>query len=125
VTAGARDLPAAWWRQLATHGRIVVPLTLHGSGLTRSIAFDRHSAGHLVSDSALVCGFVPMRGSAADAGRTLQLAAGITLNIDASDDAAETALADVHGGGAYVSVVRCGFSSDRRTSQSRPRRIVL
>lgn len=97
VTAGARILPAAWWRQLAGHGRIVVPLTLHGSGLTRSIAFGRHPAGHLTSISALVCGFVPMRGSAAGAGRTLQLAAGVTLNIDASDDATETALAGVPG----------------------------
>jgi protein-L-isoaspartate(D-aspartate) O-methyltransferase len=97
VTAGARDLPAAWWRQLAGHGRIVVPLTLHGSGLTRSIALDRHPAGHLTGNSALVCGFVPMRGSTEGTGRTLQLAEGVTLNIDASDDASETALAGVPG----------------------------
>jgi protein-L-isoaspartate(D-aspartate) O-methyltransferase len=92
VTAGARDLPAAWWHQLAAGGRIVVPLTLHGSGLARSIAFARPPAGHLASDSALVCGFVPMRGSAAGSGRSLPLAEGITLHLDAGDDAGETAL---------------------------------
>lgn len=97
VTAGAPDLPAAWWHQLAAAGRIVVPLTLHGSGLTRSIAFARHPAGHLASDSALVCGFVPMRGSTAGSRRSLPLAEGITLHLDAGDDAGEAALDGVAG----------------------------
>ncbi len=30
----------AWWDQLTVGGRLVVPLRLHGSGLTRAIAFD-------------------------------------------------------------------------------------
>jgi protein-L-isoaspartate(D-aspartate) O-methyltransferase len=97
VTAGARDLPAAWWHQLAAAGRIVVPLTLHGSGLTRSIAFSRHPVGHLASDSALMCGFVPMRGSTAGSGRSLPLAEGITLHLDAGDDTGEAALDGVAG----------------------------
>lgn len=97
VTAGAQDLPTAWWQQLTAGGRIVVPLTLHGSGLTRSIAFARDPAGHLASDSALVCGFVPMRGSAAGTGRSLPLAGDITLHADASDDTGQTALDGVTG----------------------------
>ncbi|MGH3930758.1 MAG: hypothetical protein ACRDTF_12355 [Pseudonocardiaceae bacterium] len=42
VTADAWDLPAAWWQQLAVGGRLVVPLSLHGSGLARSVALDLH-----------------------------------------------------------------------------------
>jgi protein-L-isoaspartate(D-aspartate) O-methyltransferase len=97
VTAGAWDLPAAWWHQLAGHGRIVVPLRLDGSGLTRAVALDRQPGGYLTSDSALVCGFVPMRGSAASTGRTLQLADGVTLSVDAADKAGEEALAGLPG----------------------------
>lgn len=37
VTAGAWDLVPARWQQLAVGGRLMVPLRLHGSGLTRSI----------------------------------------------------------------------------------------
>ncbi|MEV0446025.1 hypothetical protein AB0I84_26980 [Streptomyces spectabilis] len=37
VTAGAWDIPAAWWRQLAPDGRLVVPLRLHGSGLNLEV----------------------------------------------------------------------------------------
>src|SRR6185437_3538279 len=65
--------------------------------LTRSLAFDRCPAGHLASDSALVCGFVPMRGSTAGSGRSLPLAEGIALHVDAGDDTDETALAGVTG----------------------------
>lgn len=32
VTAGAWDIPAPWWQQLAPDGRLVVPVRLHGSG---------------------------------------------------------------------------------------------
>ncbi|MGH3802539.1 MAG: methyltransferase, FxLD system, partial [Pseudonocardiaceae bacterium] len=39
VTAEAWDLVTAWWDQLTVGGRLVVPLRLHGSGLTRAIAF--------------------------------------------------------------------------------------
>ena len=94
VAAGAWDLPPAWWQQLASGGRIVIPLRLHGSGLTRSVALDRQPSGHLVSRSAMVCGFVPMRGTTATAGRSLKLGDGITASLDASDDADQHALAE-------------------------------
>ncbi|MGH3856755.1 MAG: methyltransferase, FxLD system [Pseudonocardiaceae bacterium] len=96
VTANVGDLPAAWWRQLAVGSRLVVPLRLHGSGLTRSIALDLHHGGRMVGNSALVCGFVPLRGSAvAQARRCLHLAEDVVLNLDASDPADETALQQV------------------------------
>jgi protein-L-isoaspartate(D-aspartate) O-methyltransferase len=92
VTAGAWDLAAAWWQQLVPGGRLVAPLRLHGSGLTRSIAFDLQQPGQMVSSSAQVCGFVPMRGAAAHAGRSLHLAADVVLHLDAISPADETAL---------------------------------
>ncbi|MGH3842325.1 MAG: hypothetical protein ACRDS0_12890 [Pseudonocardiaceae bacterium] len=79
------DLASAWWRQLAVGGRLVVPLRLHGSGLTRSIAFDLHQPDRMVSTSAQVCGFVTMRGAAAHAERSLRLAHDVLLHFDADD----------------------------------------
>ncbi len=95
VTAGAWDLASAWWQQLAAGGRLVVPLRMHGSGLTRSIAFDRREPGRMVSISAQVCGFVPMRGTSARAGRSVQLTDDVDLHLDASDLADEAALGQV------------------------------
>ncbi|WP_239405482.1 methyltransferase, FxLD system [Frankia sp. Cj3] len=82
VTAGAWDLAPAWWRQLAAGGRLVVPLRLHGSDLTRSIAFD-NQIDRMVSASAHVCGFVPLLGSTAHAGHSLSLADDVTLRLPA------------------------------------------
>ncbi|NRQ30615.1 methyltransferase, FxLD system [Nonomuraea sp. NN258] len=82
VTAGAWDLPPAWWQQLATDGRMVVPLVLHPSGLTRSLALDLQQPDLMTSNSALVCGFVNMRGSTAHDGHTLRLADDVTFSID-------------------------------------------
>ncbi|MGH3997784.1 MAG: methyltransferase, FxLD system, partial [Pseudonocardiaceae bacterium] len=92
VTAGAWDIASAWWQQLVVGGRIVVPLRLHGSGLTRSIAFDLQQPGRMVSSSAQVCGFVPMRGATAHAGCSLQLADDVAVHLDAADLEDETAL---------------------------------
>ncbi|MFH8698822.1 methyltransferase, FxLD system [Streptomyces chartreusis] len=66
VTAGAWDISPAWTSQLKPGGRLVVPLRMRG--LTRSVAFtqvkDEHGE-HLESESARICGFVPMQGSTA------------------------------------------------------------
>ncbi|MFJ9085464.1 methyltransferase, FxLD system [Streptomyces sp. NPDC102384] len=60
VTVGAWDIPPAWTHQLNPKGRLVVPLRMRG--LTRSISFVLKD-GHLESESAKVCGFVPMQGA--------------------------------------------------------------
>lgn len=83
---------SAWWWQLVVGGRIVVPLRLHSSGLTRSIAFDLTRSDRMVSSSAQVCGFVPMRGATAHAERCLQLADDVVLYLDAADIAVKAAL---------------------------------
>ncbi|GAA4239285.1 methyltransferase, FxLD system [Actinomadura meridiana] len=95
ATVGVWDVSTAWWDQLDACGRMVVPLRLHGSGLTRSLALDLQPDGRLVSSYARVCGFVPMRGAAAHATTTIPLAEGVTLNLDAAADADLEALAQV------------------------------
>jgi protein-L-isoaspartate(D-aspartate) O-methyltransferase len=92
VTAEAWDISAPWWQQLNSGGRIVVPLRLHGSGLTRSLALDLDSSGRLVSRFARVCGFVPMRGTDAHDDRILQLTPEVVLKLDARDARDEAAL---------------------------------
>ncbi|MEU6405669.1 methyltransferase, FxLD system [Streptomyces sp. NPDC046985] len=66
VTAGAWDISPAWTSQLKQGGRLVVPLRMRG--LTRSVSFTQVTGGHgpyLESESARICGFVPMQGSTA------------------------------------------------------------
>ncbi|GIF69322.1 O-methyltransferase [Asanoa ishikariensis] len=93
VTAGAWDISAAWWDQLAPDGRIVVPLRLHESGLTRCIALDRSSPHHLVSGTPpLVCGFVPMRGTTEHADQHVRLDTDVVLKLDAADQPDREAL---------------------------------
>lgn len=98
VTAGAWDLPAAWWQQLAMGGRLVVPLRLHAGGLTRSLGFEYQQPGRMVATQAQMCGFVPLRGASQHAERFLQLADDITLHVDADQltDQAELAQALQH-----------------------------
>ncbi|MCO6004748.1 methyltransferase, FxLD system [Actinoallomurus purpureus] len=94
VTAGAWDIAPAWWQQLAVGGRLVVPLRLHGSDLTRSIAFTNHG-DRLVSDSVQVCGFIPLIGAAGHAGHRITLGDDLTLSVRAGgtdDDALRDAM---------------------------------
>lgn len=92
ITAGAWDLPPAWWRQLAGNGRIVVPLRWRGQ--TRSVAFDQHDH-RLVSRSITLCGFIPMRGD--DGEHTIDLDAHgeVTCHYDNDQHLDPTALRGV------------------------------
>jgi protein-L-isoaspartate(D-aspartate) O-methyltransferase len=60
LTTAAEDIAPAWWAQLATDGRVVMPLQL--AGVHRSVAFVR-SGDHLRSVSTSNCGFILMRGA--------------------------------------------------------------
>ncbi|MFJ6138625.1 methyltransferase, FxLD system [Kitasatospora sp. NPDC092286] len=93
VTAGAWDIPAAWWIQLAPTGRLVVPLRLHGSGLTRSLAFIRTADDRMVATDAAVCGFVPLRGAAEMGEIHVRLADDAILKVDADDHPDQETLA--------------------------------
>ncbi len=70
LTAGAEDLAPAWVEQLATGGRLVLPLSLRGA--QRSVAFER-AGDHLASVSIVGCGFMPLRGTLARPGSVCQL----------------------------------------------------
>ena len=60
VTIGSLDVPPAWFGQLKPGGRLVVPLRWRGQ--TQSVALVLGDDGLLRSDSAFLCGFVPMIG---------------------------------------------------------------
>lgn len=97
VTAEATDITAPWWDQLAPSGRIVIPIRLHGSGLTRALGFARTGASTMVSDSAQMCGFVPMRGSSEQTEQQIRLDADAVLKVDAADLPDVAALARLLG----------------------------
>ncbi|MEV8509701.1 methyltransferase, FxLD system [Actinoplanes sp. NPDC051475] len=92
VTAGSWDLVHAWWQQLAPGGRLVVPLRLHGSGLTRVIAFDLADPDRLISTSAYVCGFVPLRGASETIEAHVRLGEHVVFHVEAADHADQAAL---------------------------------
>lgn len=90
VTAGAWDLPTAWFDQLIPGGRLVVPLRWRGQ--THSVGF-RREPDHLRSDSLQVCGFIPMAGP--DGERQVRLDPGVTLVWDDDQAIDPDALHDV------------------------------
>jgi protein-L-isoaspartate(D-aspartate) O-methyltransferase len=79
VTVGAWDLPTAWWDQLATGGRLVVPLRWRGQ--TRAVAFVRAET-HWRSDWVELCGFVPMIGQDGEHSGTIDPDNTVTLYWD-------------------------------------------
>ena len=60
LTVHSRDIAPAWREQLASAGRLVLPLSLQGPQV--SVAFD-HQGDHLESVSTRSCGFIELRGS--------------------------------------------------------------
>ncbi|GAB3426166.1 hypothetical protein GCM10027569_64800 [Flindersiella endophytica] len=82
VTVGAWDLPAAWFAQLSSGGRLVVPLGLRGP--QRSIAFE-YSGGCWSSRSIVDCGFMAMQGEFASPGRLVRLGPDAELTISVDD----------------------------------------
>ena len=100
VTAGAWDVAAAWWEQLAAEGRVVLPLRLRG--LTRVVAFERAGDG-LRSVSVAEDGFIPMKGIGAMAEKNVPLGPGpdLTLRID-DDQRVDAALLDALDGAPEV-----------------------
>lgn len=86
ATVGVWDLAPAWLDQLASEGRIVVPLDLRGAQV--SVAFERASDGHWASQSVAACGFMRMRGAMAgpDLVRMLDPEAGLALMTQHPDE---------------------------------------
>ncbi|KAA9163332.1 methyltransferase, FxLD system [Amycolatopsis acidicola] len=79
VTVGAFDIPKTWTQQIAPDGRLVVPLRWRGQ--TRSLALTHHG-NELRSDSARLCGFVPMIGHDTEHSTHLDPDGHVTLHWD-------------------------------------------
>ena len=79
VTAGSWDIPPTWISQLASGGRLVVPLRLRG--LTRTVTFESGNGG-LVSRHYQLAAFVPFQGDGAHTDRKVLLRDGIVLHTD-------------------------------------------
>ncbi len=61
LTVGAWDIVPAWWEQLKSGGRLLLPLEIKG-GIQKSVAFDKRD-DHLESTSVKDCGFMTLRGA--------------------------------------------------------------
>ena len=97
ATVGAWDPPPAWLDQVADGGRLIVPMRIRGSQ-SRSIVFERNGRQWISRDSQM-CGFMPLRGLADDAPRTLPLSADRSVTLPLYQDQAADAdtLRDVLG----------------------------
>ncbi len=82
LTVGAADIAPAWLEQLKLGGILVLPLSMRGH--QESIAFRRVNQ-HLESVSIRGCGFMPMRGTLADARRQISLGREPGLQIEVED----------------------------------------
>lgn len=79
VTAGAWDIPRAWWDQLVSGGRLVLPLRWRGT--TRAVAFVKRD-DHWESDWVFLCGFVPMLGQPGELGSAIDPDGLVTVHYD-------------------------------------------
>jgi protein-L-isoaspartate(D-aspartate) O-methyltransferase len=89
ATVGLGDIPAAFWAQLKSGGRLVLPLTLRG--VMKSVAFRKDGRGRLVSTSLLPAMFMPFRGVAPLLLREVRLGPELGLYAWAADSVLDTA----------------------------------
>jgi protein-L-isoaspartate(D-aspartate) O-methyltransferase len=85
LTVGAWDITPAWWNQLATGGRLLVPLSLRG--VQRCVALEKRD-GWLESVSVQDCGFMRLRGGF-HGPEAVVTSGPITVTFDSDTDAAE------------------------------------
>jgi protein-L-isoaspartate(D-aspartate) O-methyltransferase len=84
ATVGAFEVPDAWLDQLASGGRLVVPLRLRGA-CSRSIIFERGPDGWISLGSELAV-FMPLRGIGDDARRVVPLTPGGDVSLQVHKD---------------------------------------
>ncbi|MEV1009083.1 methyltransferase, FxLD system [Streptomyces sp. NPDC049881] len=115
VTVQASRIEPAWLDQLASGGRLVVPLRLRGMG--RLLTFTAEN-GHWRGGGWEQCGFVRMRGEGAaqDTGATYQVADGIRLRVhdSALPEASALTGAAQHGRRELWSGVTVGITERTR-----------
>jgi protein-L-isoaspartate(D-aspartate) O-methyltransferase len=89
LTVGASDVRPEWVGQLATGGRLLVPLAVRGSQL--STALDLGPDGVLRSDSVRGCAFIRLRGLGAAADPVVELPGGVELRLPSDGPGADPA----------------------------------
>jgi protein-L-isoaspartate(D-aspartate) O-methyltransferase len=82
LTVGADDIAPAWYEQLRTSGRLLLPLGL--SGVQKVVAFEKANT-HLVSVSVQDAFFMRLRGTFAGPDRDLQLGPGSDVTLSIAD----------------------------------------
>ncbi len=85
LTVGAWDIAPAWWTQLRSGGRLVLPLAVGGA--QKSVAFV-HAGDHLVSASVRDCVFMRLRGEFAAPPNRIDLGASPGLRLYVRDSGA-------------------------------------
>lgn len=90
LTVGSADVRPEWIAQLATGGRLLLPLGLRGSQL--SAALDRGPDGRLRSDSVRGCAFIRLRGVGAVRQPLLPVGGGCAVEVPADVPAPEPAV---------------------------------
>ncbi|MFE4512620.1 methyltransferase, FxLD system [Kitasatospora sp. NPDC056783] len=114
VTVQAAAIEQTWLDQLAPDGVLVVPLRVRGLG--RLIALTSSGAGYWSGGGWLPCGFVAMRGEAANSTQTHALSPGARVRVDGTqllDTEALTKALD-SAGNSYWSGVEVGASQGTR-----------
>ena len=96
VTAGASDLAPAWASQLASGGRLVVPLSIRGVQQCVALA---PADGYLRSVAVCGCQFMPLTGAMANGDQRLPVPGhpGVHLQAAAETDVDAALVADVLG----------------------------
>lgn len=102
VTAGAWDIPPAWFGQLRSEGRLVVPLRWRGQ--TQSVALaaagdaggSPGSTGQVLQAVAMqLCGFIPMVGPSGERTADLDRAGHLSVTFDVDQDIDPALLCEV------------------------------
>lgn len=83
LTVQAWDITPAWWEQLRTGGRLLLPLSVI-RGVQKLVAFERGSDS-LVSVAVEDCGFITLRGAFAGPERYVQLGPEPGLYVSVED----------------------------------------
>jgi protein-L-isoaspartate(D-aspartate) O-methyltransferase len=85
LTVGSWDIQPAWWRQLVPGGRLLLPLSVHGSQLSVALDLLDGPVPRLDSASVRSCAFVRLRGQGAGPDPSRVIADGLAVQAAAGD----------------------------------------
>lgn len=85
LTVGSWDVQPAWWRQLAPGGRLLLPLSVHGSQLSVALDLVDGPEPRLCSVSVRSCAFVRLRGAGAGPEPSLLIDDDLAVQVTTGD----------------------------------------